>query len=398
MHFLRIENSNQKNLFIKLITKTQVIAGLVLFLIASPALALTQQEAQDQINQLNAQNQAASDQIKVLQGQKQTLSNELALIDAQVYQLQLKVNTAQAQIDLTTNQIDETNKEINQTEIDLKKQREIMSEYIRTMYMEGQKSTIELIAKSKSFSEFIDQSEYLSTVQQNVQDTANNIVSLQVSLNDKKKLLETEKTSAEQLKSETLSQKSLIDIQQDQKNSLLRETQGNESNYQSIIKSNNARMGVLHCIATGGCGSVANGNLIAINTPTYYNQTASPWGSYQYDSGCSDCTLSNYGCLITSLAMVHNIDPVSEARRHNYSNGFMLGGFGQNVTGNWAAINNALSEGRPVIVGLYLNSYGDTHFVVMKSTSDGKYYINDPYFGTGHSYASSQIFQAVIPY
>lgn len=398
MRFLKIEKESRQKIFKSItMTKIRAVVFMVFFVVGiSPTYAdLTQQQqAQDELNQLNAQNQAAQQQINSLEGQKHTLANQIALLNAQINQLQIQINQAQAEVVVTNQEITDTNQQIAQANADLQKEKALLGQYLRTMYMDSQASTLELIVESNSFSDFVDKSEYLSTMQQNVQSTANKIVTLASQLNQKKYSLEVEESKAQQLESQTLSQQSLVNIQKNQVASLLQETQGSESNYQSLIANNNAQMGVLHCIAIGGCQSNPSGNLIAENIPLYYNQTSSPWGSYVYDS---PYTIAEDGCLITSLAMVHGVDPITEAKRHSYSDGYLVGGFGQNVTGNWTAINQALAQGKPVIVGLDLDSAGDTHFVLIKSSSNGKYYINDPYFGVGHSYDTSQIFEAVIP-
>src|SRR6185369_72093 len=49
-----------------------------------------------------------------------------------------------------------------------------------------------------------------------------------------------------------------------------------------------------------------------------------------------------------------------------------------------ANIDNELSSGRPVIVGLYS---GPAHFIVLKSGSNGNYVMNDPFVDQGHDIA-----------
>ncbi len=393
------QGSIQKQIFSKFIKGAQaIVIGLALFLMPLQVFAMTQAEAQAEIDRLNAESAAAQAQITQLQGKKRTLSEEISLFNSQIYQLQLQINSAQKEIDLTTIQISNIGVQITQAESDLKIRQAQLGEIMRVMYEDGQVSNIELIAKSQSFSEFLDRSEYIEVMQLNIKENATKILDLKNELDSKKKEMETKRNKAQQLKSETLSQRTSINIKKQQKDYLLVQTNGSESAYQSVVNSNNARMGILHCIAAGGCQSVANGDLVSSNTPLYYNQTSSPWGSQKY-APCWDCTYANYGCLITSLAMAHGVTPPVEASRHSFTyDGYMIGSYGQNVTGNWTAINLALSQGKPVIFGLYLNSYGDTHFVLAKSTSGGKYYINDPYFGTNHAYSISQVYKAVIPW
>ncbi len=116
-------------------------------------------------------------QINNLSTQKSTLEGEVANFNNQIA-------TIESQISQTDIQLTELNSKISQAEEDLANQRDLLGEYLRTMYVDGQVSTVELIAKSKSFSDFIDQSEYMGTMQQNVQDTANKISDLKASLED----------------------------------------------------------------------------------------------------------------------------------------------------------------------------------------------------------------------
>ena len=54
---------------------------------------------------------------------------------------------------------------------------------------------------------------------------------------------------------------------------------------------------------------------------------------------------------------------------------------GVSLTRVGVSLDDALSSG-PVIVGIY--AYGGTHFVVIKSGSNGNYVMDDPYIANGH--------------
>jgi hypothetical protein len=70
---------------------------------------------------------------------------------------------------------------------------------------------------------------------------------------------------------------------------------------------------------------------------------------------------------------------------------------GVNISRNGtSSLDSALGNG-PVIVGIY--AYGGTHFVVLKSGSNGNYVMSDPYIESGHDisftdhYALGSIFE-----
>jgi len=233
MHFLQKEKANKNKRHLKISTKLQVVTCLVLILTGfSPAYAITDEE---QLQNINKEIQNAKNELNAIRGQKSSLQNELAIFDININSIQLQINAAQAQINILNNQISETNNKISSAELNLATQRNIMREYLRTMYIEGQVSTIELIAKSKNFSDFVDRSEYLGSIQQSVQEAADKIIILRKELDQKKKALEIDKAKAEQLKSQQVAQRTELDIQRGGKQYILNQTSGNEANYKNYI-------------------------------------------------------------------------------------------------------------------------------------------------------------------
>lgn len=225
MHFLRNERRNKRISSKNILTKLRVAACLVLFLLPIYSFA---DNLDQKINNLeNLKDQTTQ--------QKNSLQGEVANFDSQISKIQAQINTSQDQIGKINLNIVSTNQQINQAETDLKKQRELMGEYLETMYIEGQVSTVELIVKSNNFSDFINQSEYLGAIQQNVQETANKIVSLRQELDKKKKSLEVDKAKAEQLKATQLVARQALDNQRAAKNTILQQTKGNEASYQKML-------------------------------------------------------------------------------------------------------------------------------------------------------------------
>ncbi len=287
----------------------QVIACLVLFLspVATYALSLEQQIQQTQavLGDLNSQ--------------KKTLGNEVAIFDNQIYQAQLQIDLTQQEITSTNLQIEETNQQITKAVEDLKDQKVIMGEYLRTMYVEGQVSTIELIAKSKNFSEFIDRSEYLGTMQQSVQETANRIFLMKTELDSKKKVLEENKTRAQQLIAEQINSRQIIDNQKYAKSILLQQTEGDESKYQKVL-TNLYEERRLASIQTGQT-SGGQGGTGGYNPANWNNRTIDPWNFYTYQ-----CT--SYAAWYSAS---HG-GPVPASVLQDWGSGHIANG------GNWASL------------------------------------------------------------
>lgn len=175
--------------------------------------------------------------IKTKKGEVNTLQNQVSIIDTEIRKIQLEINSNQARINKLNSEIKATEERINQAEKDLVVAREKLSELIRVMYEEGQISTVEVIAKSKSFNEFINKSEYMEQVQLGVKKSADEVVKLKNELETKKKQLVVSKKNLDEKKTNLVAQQNGVYKKRNERNTLLARTKGQESSYQKELVS-----------------------------------------------------------------------------------------------------------------------------------------------------------------
>jgi septal ring factor EnvC (AmiA/AmiB activator) len=101
--------------------------------------------------------------------------------------------------------------------------------------LDDQVSLVEQIASSDSFSDFVDQSEYLNTMRGKVQETTDKIVSLKKDLEQQRTNLENKKKEIESLKAQQEIKKGEIDSQKAIKEKLLAQVGADEAKYQALI-------------------------------------------------------------------------------------------------------------------------------------------------------------------
>lgn len=233
----------------KIAEKTSLISAKLLILLALfliPALTFAT-SLDDQINQ-------TEQNLSQTKSTKKTLSGEVAAFDSQIGNIQSQINATDTDLTKTKNEITETNNQIKQAEADLAKTKDQLREYVRTMYEEGQVSNIELIAKSKSFSEFVDRNEYMQTMQLKIKEASDKIVALKSDLEKKKKSLEEKQAKIEQLKKDQVLQRSALDTQRAAKNTLLTKTKGDEKYFQNTLGSLYAQRAALSSSNNEGSG------------------------------------------------------------------------------------------------------------------------------------------------
>ncbi len=198
---------------------------------------------QAQINALNQQNAATQGSINSLEGIASNYQQEINDLQSQIYGIQSAIWANQAkQASLNT--------QIANNQAELVQQKAILADDIKTMYVSGQLTPVEMLATSDNLSDFIDQQVAYNAIQQKIQSTVDQINALQQSLKDQQTqvaaLLQTEQTQNQTLLSD-----------QNQENSLLSYNQQQQDSYNQQIKSNNSEIATLEAEQAAANASIA---------------------------------------------------------------------------------------------------------------------------------------------
>ncbi len=258
--FTLIKNKYKKQGKFKLRSAKKAFAIFALFLITFLVLP-----AQLSATSLEDQIKSAEKKLQTTQGQKTSLAkeisrfnNEITLIEGEIYKTNLKIGAINKKIELTKKEI------VTATE-ELEKLKSQLGELIRVMYEEGQTSQIEIIARSGSFSEYVNRSEYLEQVNLKVKQSSDKVLSLKNKLESQKRILEKSKKQIVEEKNKQLSQRSQLASTRSYKNQLLTQTKGQEAAYQKILKELYAKRAALaarsgEVVRGGGTGGYPYAN------------------------------------------------------------------------------------------------------------------------------------------
>ena len=133
------------------------------------------------------------------------------------------------------------------------------------------------------------------------------------------------------------------------------------------------------------------------STSWYFSQTDSRWADQKI--GNSKSLMKDYGCAVTSVAMVlknlgASISPGSLAKAKVFSGDLINwpGSWSPNIelassighsNVNWTTIKSQIANDHPVIVHIKKATGGGGHYVVVTGYDPSKkdYVVHDPYFG-----------------
>jgi peptidoglycan DL-endopeptidase CwlO len=235
MFKVQTKNIHMKK-YSRFIYKSQKLAALGIVLVAVLATVgmtvvpkiVTADSIGDQITRLQQENAANKNAVQQLQ-------NEAVSYQDAINRLQSQINLVQGQIDSNTARQAEIQANMAANEQELIKQRGILGENIRVMYVDGQITTIEMLATSKNLSEFVDKEEYRTTVKNKVQATL-------VRINQIQNELKQQKAEVERLLAEQQSQRAVLASSRAEQASMLSYNQSQQAAFNQKTKANQAKI------------------------------------------------------------------------------------------------------------------------------------------------------------
>jgi peptidoglycan hydrolase CwlO-like protein len=196
--------------------------GAAIIFIPVGASAATLQE---QIDALNAQIGEQQTHASEAHAKADTLQNKIAELNGQI-------SSARNQMYLIRNKQQLTAARIAEVEKDLAHKKEILNENVRAIYQQSSISPLEMLASSRSFSDFVDKQQYTDTIKDHVQEASKAVAATKVELERQKRSLAVQADDISRLQVS-------LNAAREQQNQILAQTQGEESRYQADIASKN---------------------------------------------------------------------------------------------------------------------------------------------------------------
>jgi len=284
---IRVSVSKNKQLMTKSLNLTSdyKMRGLLVVVAIAVVLGGTHlahaDQFDDQINALKAQNAST---VGVLNGLESQASSYQGQIDA----LQAQIDAVQAQLNANLAQQASLQQQIvaDQQQIDLKKQQ--LGATIKSMYIDGQTSTIEELASSKDLSDYVDKQEFHTAVQNQLDGKIKDIANLQSQLQKKK-------VEVDQLVSDEKTQNDQLGSAQSQQNQLLAFNEGQQSAYNAQISANSSQIAKLRAAQIAANARFSGG---AVGSgPTCGGGYPAKWCEIPQDSVIDDWGMYNRECV-----------------------------------------------------------------------------------------------------
>ena len=235
---------------------------------------------QDQINALNAQNDSTRGVVQGLQAQAASYQDAIYQLQSQIDGLQASINDNEAQQASLQQQIIDAQNQIDH-------ERAVLANDVKSMYVDGTPTTLEVLANSKNLSDFVDKQEYRTTVQNKLHDTLVKIAQLQ-------KDLQTKKAQVEQLLGEQHAQQAQLASSRAQQAGLLNYNESQQADYNAQIKATSKQISQLRAAQAAANAKLGGG--VTAGDPGHGGYPAK-WDNVAQDSIMDSWGMFNRECV-----------------------------------------------------------------------------------------------------
>lgn len=197
------------------------------------------QDKTEEIKKLEQESAKYKENLDKTKEVKNTLKNQINSLTDEIDNLNLNVKKTQAQISETDLTIDLLEQDIATKGNELTEAKKQMGQVLRLIYEFDKTNLLSIVLSSKTFSQALNQQEYLNNLQNDITLYFEKVNNLRSGLEKSKKDQENRKVSLREFKDRLDDQKEIVSIQANKKNELLRETKNQEAEYQKILSDLN---------------------------------------------------------------------------------------------------------------------------------------------------------------
>lgn len=202
-----------------------VIAGFVFGAFITTISNVTFSDAQS-VDELRQQSEELEAEIAETDDSAERMNQRARSIEGALEQLNADIAQTEGRIVKINGRIVSLQNDLDKAKKELERQKEILKSSMRSLYKKGDASTMELLAATDNFSEFIDEQEYLERLKTAMQESANKIIELQ-------EKMEEQKAQQEELLSQEKIAKNHLNAARAERRQLLNETISEEKRLKS---------------------------------------------------------------------------------------------------------------------------------------------------------------------
>ena len=202
---------------------------------AAQSVAQRQQDLQSQLDTIESQIAAQQKLLDIAQNQHQTLQSQIDAFNAEIKKTQLQIQAINLTITQLNGNIGVHNQTLSQLSSQLGAEKESLAQIMRQTQMLDNYSVVSVALGSQDVSGFFSDLDVFSSIKSSLANSFSQIQVTSSSTEAEKEALQSRLAEQEQLRTVAQLAKQQVQVQEQQKQTLLTQTKGIESNYQKLI-------------------------------------------------------------------------------------------------------------------------------------------------------------------
>ena len=216
--------------------------GFFPFIPAIGAITDDINQKNSEIEEIQREIEQLMQQIDSIQPAKMTLQGEVANLNAKINQLNLEIKSLGLSITKTNLEVQSTQEKIKEAEDKIARNQVILGQYLRLLYQNDQETLTTILLKHDVLSDFFSDLNSAKTTQDELRITIDEIQALKASLEEKEGELDEKRLELEHQKGLEEINKRSVNQNKAQKDQLLKDTKGQESKYQTLVKQSQSKI------------------------------------------------------------------------------------------------------------------------------------------------------------
>ena len=231
------------------IVKGSIAVIAIFSLIIINRAPLAHGDYESEINELNSQIDNKKDALSKLRDQqryyqqllvekqqeKASLNNQLSILDNKIAEIELDIEGTKLEMEQTELELRSLELEIANKDQQIDQAQGRLSKLIKTIDQQGSKNPLDIILMNDSFSDFLNDIEYLNNISSAVRDELEDLKDLKTSLEEQRQILNHKREQLTELQQVLADKKDNLDQEKQTKNFILEQTQLSESQYQALL-------------------------------------------------------------------------------------------------------------------------------------------------------------------
>lgn len=214
-----------------------LLAVMLLFAATTNVMAYSDiDDKKQELNEVNREKKETEENIKQVQQQQQNVMVQLESIDRQIVEKEKELEKLEQDLKATQEELEKARQELEQAIKDAQKQEKLMAERVRTIYMNGVSSYLELLLEARSINQFLDRLIMVKRLLAFDLQVLEKLEACRERIDQKCTELEEKEQIIAEKKQAVAAQKKQIENKREEKNALLQQLKKQEQEYEQQLE------------------------------------------------------------------------------------------------------------------------------------------------------------------